>query len=295
MTYIKIKPNINLLPPYKNGTNLIIATEKVIEIENNQGIIIYGNVPKNVLYASINTNKESKMLKHGDVGVVICRCLEVHYEIKKLIEEEYPDLDTIWLCSSLNDTKIIVKSVMSEKSETPTLFFRLYTTKIQSIPTVLSKSKITSIYSENKLINSSIYIKSVMNTISKMYKITKNITVNLWDSCGNDSLNFVTDYIRLGDGEIVGISCIDHAKTKCAHTSTVTIIDNENDIIETFLTGSAWLSSEPNKNGVATHLLKCNHKKPFQIMESIYYNPETRIAPLESQVHKMLVFILTQI
>ncbi len=292
MAYVQIKPTINLLPPYKNGTNLIIATDE-LDIQNSQGIIVYGHIPTNILYTSVSSNGESKFIKHDDIAIIISRCLDVYYELKVIILNEYPDLNVIWLCPTVNLTKIIIKCVMSEKSETPTLYMRLYNTNIKSNPNFVPKSKVVSVYNESKLINSYTYIDSMMKTMSKMYKIIKKINVNILGMYGNDSLNFISETIILNDKEIVGISCLDHAKTKCAHTSTINIIDNEDNIVNSWTTGSASISVDVHKNGITTNFLRCDHKKPFNIIETIYYNPETKIAPLESQIHKMIVFILS--
>lgn len=291
MSYTPIKPTINILPPYKKGTNLIIATNENIKIDNPQGLVVYGYIPKSIFYKSISTNTESKIIRSEEVCVIITKTVEVYNFLEKLMQKEYPNVDYIWLCPKDISNIIIIKCVMDENSEAPTLYMRLYTTTIKSIPKNISNTNITSKYNENKDLERSVYIKSIMNTISQKFNIIKNISVSVLSMYGNDSLNYITETITLKENELVGISCIDHAKTKCAHTSTINIIDNDDDIIITQLSGTT-LSNKAHEKGTTTNFMTCDHKKPFKIIESIYYNPETKLAPLQSQIHSMLVFLL---
>jgi hypothetical protein len=290
MSYTPIKPDINILPPYKKGSNIIIAT-KDINIENNQGIIIYGYIPDTILYSSVSTNDESKILLNNDICVIITRSNEV----KNSLVKEFKDVENIWLCPKNIKNKIIIKCVTDEKSEPPSLYFRLYTTNIKSNIITIPKSKLISNNNENKLLDKNIYINSIKNAVEKIYKIVKIVNIYNFPMLGDDSLNFISEFIELKEDQIIGISCVDHAKTKCAHTSTINIVDNEDNIVNTWLTGSIVISDKQHSKGVTTNFLRCDHKKPLRVIENIFYNFETKSAPLENQIHKMVIYILNKI
>lgn len=290
----------------ENPSPELVVTENLKEINSNQqfsfystkhyhlsdhkALVVYGTAPSNILYwsgAGYNHDKSCTNIigctNDNDFVLILCSSVEGFEIVRKELKLKHQCLTTEHSENSIfyhlipdnkNDSMaIVLKFVFREKIKTLEFYSKLFDLKNNYHFEKLSISNFKG-NSERDIISEELHINSMKKTIEKHLKIYKTISVYPRKTYHDDILEFTSDIILLSENKKLFITAIDHCSSRKAYFSCVHVVDENNQILNTWITGDHKNSFKNKSDGLYTHLFQTSINTKFRIIEQIYMDPK---------------------